>query len=104
MMQAKSVEHIQVSPEIRAGKPCIAGTRMAVEDVAVMHLKLGQSLIEIAGLYGLSLGAVHAAMAYYFDHREIIDRRTAEESAVVAAMEAENVSPLQAKLARMKHG
>jgi hypothetical protein len=50
------------------------------------------------------LAAVYAAMAYYFDHRELIDRRAEEESAVVTAMEAENISPLQAKLAKMKDG
>lgn len=27
---------------------------LVVEDVAVMHLKLGQSLVEIAGLYELN--------------------------------------------------
>jgi uncharacterized protein (DUF433 family) len=104
MLQAVSVEHIEISPEVRSGKPRIAGTRITVEDVAVMHLKLGQSLIEIAGLYDLSLAAVYAAMAYDFDHRELIDRRTEEESAVVTAMAAENISPLQAKLAKMKDG
>ncbi len=98
MLQAISVEHIQVSPAVRAGKPCIAGTRFAVEDVAVMHLKLGQSLIEIAGLYDLSLAAVHAAMAYYFDHREAIEQRVSEESQLVEAIKQTQVSPLQAKL------
>ncbi len=43
-MQALSREHIEISPDIRAGKPRIAGTRIAVEDVAVMHLKMGYSL------------------------------------------------------------
>jgi uncharacterized protein (DUF433 family) len=86
MLQAISVEHIQVSPDIRGGKPCIAGTRIAVEDVAVMHLKLGQSLIEIAGLHSLSLAAVHAAMSYYFDHRAAIEQRVAAEILLVEAM------------------
>ncbi len=35
-------------------------------DLAVMHLKLGQSLIEIAGVE-LSFVRRYAAMAYYFD-------------------------------------
>jgi uncharacterized protein (DUF433 family) len=33
-----SVEHITVSPDLRGGKPCLVGTRIAVEDVALMHL------------------------------------------------------------------
>jgi len=104
MLQTISVEHIEISSEIRSGKPRIAGTRITVEDVAMMHLTLGQSLVEIAGFYNLSLAAVHAAMAYYFDHRETIDQRTRDETAVVEAIKAANISPLQAKLAKMRHG
>ncbi len=103
MVQAiLSVEHIEISPEVRGGKPRIAGTRIAVEDVAVMHLKLGQSLIEIAGLYDLSLASVHAAMAYYFDHRDAIEQRMNEEMRLVEAMQEMQASPLQAKLGQMK--
>jgi uncharacterized protein (DUF433 family) len=64
IMQAVSVEHITVSPQVRGGKPRIVDTRIAVEDVAVMHLKLGHSLAEIAGQYQLSIASVYAAMAY----------------------------------------
>lgn len=104
MLQAISVEHIQVSTDIRGGKPCIEGTRIAVEDVAVMHLKLGQSLIEIAGLHSLSLAATHAAMSYYFDHRAAIEQRVAEEVLLVEAMRERQVSPLQMKLGQMQRG
>ena len=41
-------QHIQSTPNLRGGKPCISGTRIAVADVAVMHLQLGQSVDEIA--------------------------------------------------------
>jgi hypothetical protein len=34
----------------------------------------------------------------------LIDRRTEAAAVVVAVMEAENISPLQAKLAKMKDG
>jgi uncharacterized protein (DUF433 family) len=72
-MVAVIEEHIEINPGIRGGKPHLKGTRMAVADVILMHLRLGQSLEEIAGKYGLSLGALHAAMAYYYDHRTEID-------------------------------
>lgn len=64
LMQLVSREHIEISSDVRSGKPCIVNTRIAVEDVAVMHLKQGYSLLEIAGKYGLSLASVYAAMAY----------------------------------------
>ena len=63
-----------------------------------MYLKMGQSLEEIAGKYQLSLAAVHAAIAFYYDHREEIDRRLEAEDAYVEAFRRDNPSKLQAKL------
>jgi uncharacterized protein (DUF433 family) len=62
------IEHIVAVPGVRGGLPLIAGTRMAVSDIALLHLKLGKSVAEIAAEYDLSLSSVHAALAYYFDH------------------------------------
>jgi uncharacterized protein (DUF433 family) len=98
MVQLVSKEHIAISPEVRGGKPCITGTRITVEDVATMHLRLGQSLIEIAGKYNLALSSVYAAMAYYFDHRADIDRRTATDDEQVESLRHHYPSRLQAKL------
>jgi hypothetical protein len=39
-MQLVSREHIEIASDVRSGKPRIVGTRIAVEDMAVMHLKL----------------------------------------------------------------
>jgi len=90
--------HIEVMPAIRGGKPRLAGTRITVDDVVLMHFRLGQSLEEIAGKYDLSLAAVYSAMAYYYDHRDEVDQRIEEDQAFVEAFRRENPSPLQAKL------
>ena len=92
-MQAVSQEHIQISSDVRSGKPRIAGTRIAVEDVATLHLKQGPALIEIAGKYELSLASVYAATAYYFDHRAEIDRRVAEETHQVELLKRKIPNP-----------
>lgn len=102
-MQAVSREHIEISHNIRGGKPRIAGTRIAVEDVAVMHLKMGYSLMEIAGKYDLSLASVYAAMAYYFDHRDEIDSRMAEEDECVQVLKHNHPSKLQQKLKLLRN-
>ncbi|BAY13398.1 DUF433 domain-containing protein [Calothrix sp. NIES-2098] len=96
-MQLVSREHIAIASDVRSGKPCIVGTRIAVEDVAIMHLKLGYSLVEIAGKYDLSLASVYAAMAYYFDRRDEIDRRTVEEDELVEVLKQNHPSRLQEK-------
>jgi len=90
--------HIEVMPAVRGGKPHLVGTRITVDDVVLMHYRLGQSLEEIAGKYDLSLAAVFSAMAYYYDHRDEVDRRIQEDQAFVEAFRRANASPLQEKL------
>jgi uncharacterized protein (DUF433 family) len=65
--------HIEIDPEIAGGKPRIAGHRITVQDIVVWHERLGQSVDEIAQAHDLSHAGIHAALAYYFDHRLEID-------------------------------
>ena len=101
-MEINLNRHIEITPGVRSGKPRIAGRRITVADVAIMYLKMGQSLEEIAGKYQLSLAAVYAAIAFYYDHREEIDRRTAEAEAFAEAERLKHPSLLQEKLKAMK--
>ena len=91
-------KYIEATPGTRNGKPRLAGTRMTVEDIVLLHLRMGQSLIEIAGKYDLPLAAVHTAMAYYYDHRDEIDQSIAEDEAFAEAFRRNNPSLLQEKL------
>jgi uncharacterized protein (DUF433 family) len=93
-----SKEHIEVTPEVRGGKPHITDTRIAVEDIALMHFKSGYSLMEIAGKYDLLPASVYAAIAYYFDHKEEIDARIKEDDAFVEEFRRNNPGRLQEKL------
>lgn len=97
-MQAALDRHIESTPGIRGGKPCLAGTRIAVADVALMHLRLDQSFEQIAARFDLALSAVHAAMAYYYDHRVEMDSQMSDEEAVLHAARSSNSSKLQARL------
>lgn len=91
-------QHIEATPEIRSGKPRFAGTRLTVADVAVMHLRLGYSLAEIAGDYNVSLAAIHAAMSYYYDHQDKIEADMAESKQFAADLAKSTPSLLQEKL------
>lgn len=93
--------HIDTDAAFRSGRPRIAGTRLAVADVVVMHLRLGMAPAEIAGRYDVPLAAVHAALAHYFDHREDIDRDIEEDAAYAEAFRRANPSPLQERLAAL---
>jgi uncharacterized protein (DUF433 family) len=96
--------YIETTPDIRSGRPRIADTRIAVADVVLMYLRLGQSLEEIAGKYDLPLAAVYAAIAYYYTHQSEIDQSIAADQAFAEAFRNNNPSPLRAKLQSLRHG
>lgn len=102
-------EHIEATPGICGGRPRIAGHRIRVMDLVVLHEELGLSPDEILNLHpSLSLADVHAALAYYFDHREEIqqdltgDRQLAEEMA--GTIPSKIPSRVQQKLNRPRVG
>jgi uncharacterized protein (DUF433 family) len=72
---------IESTPDIRGGRPCIAGTGVSVRRV-VQWYKKGQSPEEIADRIGhLSLAQVYAALAYYHANREAVETDLEEEAA-----------------------
>jgi uncharacterized protein (DUF433 family) len=100
-----SQEHIEIVEGAGGPKPRIKGSRIRVQDVAIWHEKLGMSPDEIVQDYPqLTLADVHAALAYYWDHRDEIERRLAEEDAFVEQMQQLYPSPLKQKLERLHGG
>ena len=88
-MRSLSQEHIVSTPDTCGGKPRIAGHRIRVQDVVLWHEKMGMSPEEIVSEYtGLTLADVHAALAYYHDHREEIRAYLREEEVRAAELEA----------------
>jgi len=73
-------------------------TRVAM--IVADHLWHGWSAEEIVRQYPyLSLSEVHAALAYYYDHREAIDQElVAQDREVAAWKEAHPTSPLLLRL------
>jgi uncharacterized protein (DUF433 family) len=97
--------HIEITPNICFGKPRIAGHRITVQDIVVWHEQMGRSADAIATEYDLSLADVYAALTYYFDHREEIDRKMQEDEAFVEEQRRKTPSILQQKLqGRLPHG
>lgn len=78
--------HIVATPGTCGGRPRIAGRRITVEDIAVWHVHMGMSEEEIAAEYDLDLADIHAALTYYFDHRDDIECRMREEEAFVESI------------------
>ena len=54
-----------------------------MEFVALMHERLGKTASEIAVDHDLSFAEIYAALTYYYDHRDEVDTRSAEDRALV---------------------
>lgn len=73
------------TPGIVGGRPRIDGHRIRVQDVAIWYEQMGMSPEDITREYELTPAEIHAALAFYYDHRSRIlrdierDRRFAEE-------------------------
>ena len=94
--------HIERTPGIAGGKPRISGHRITVQDIAIWHQHMGRSVDEICVEYDLGLAEVHAALAYYFDHREEIDRNIKESGEFVAALRRATSSVLERRLKELR--
>jgi len=79
---AKTVfPHITTDPEVCHGRPCIAGTRIRVMDIVAVH-EQGVSLDDLRNYFdtrALTLGEIHAALAYYNDHKDAVESAFAED-------------------------
>jgi uncharacterized protein (DUF433 family) len=76
-------EHIVIVQGAGGPKAVIAGHRIRVQDVVIWLEKQGMSPDEIVYHFpNISLADVHAALAYYWDHRDDIEQSIVEESAL----------------------
>lgn len=66
-------ELLEVREDFREGRPCLRGTGITVHTIAA-HRLLGMSPEEILeGFPRATLAGIHAALAYYYAHREQVD-------------------------------
>ena len=85
-------KHIEITPGTCSGHPRIAGTRIRVQNVA-LWTEQGQSPDEIVAAYPqLSLANVHAALAFYHDHREEMDRLIQADAEFEAELKSRSCS------------
>jgi uncharacterized protein (DUF433 family) len=83
-----------------ANRAFIVGTRVRVQDIYALAEIQGKTPDEIVqALPHLTLAQVHAALAYYFDHRPEILRELREDGEFAAQLQAaSSPGPLQSHL------
>lgn len=94
-------KHIVCTPGFYGGKPCIDDHKIAVHDIAA-YTHQGLSPEDLAEDLHLTLGQVHAALSYYYDHNEQIDREIALEDAWIKAEAARDTSPVAERMRQLR--
>jgi uncharacterized protein (DUF433 family) len=89
--------HITFDPQ---GRPWIIGANTKVIEVALSHLAYGWGAEELHDNYPhLSLGQIHAALGYYYDNQEEMDRAMEDEQRQVEKFfQNQKEAPIVAKL------
>jgi uncharacterized protein (DUF433 family) len=65
--------HIESTPGVCGGRPRIAGRRITVAQIASWHVKQEWPVARIVEEFKVTPADVHAALAYFFDHRDEIE-------------------------------
>lgn len=97
MTTPTDIKYIVTDPEVYGGRPIIAGHRIAVIDVAIWT-RQGMTPDQIAHEYPLTLSEIHAALAYYYDHKDALDEQLAADEAMLAEYAANDHSPMMERL------
>lgn len=91
MAAIESIDLIATDPDIRNGRPCIAGTSIEVAVIAIAKIVHMQTPDAIASDFKLSLGQVYAALAYYYEHKAAIDAQIKDQDAIGDALKEKRV-------------
>src|SRR5258708_13231313 len=98
-MESIIAQHITKTPGVCGGRACIAGHRIRVMDIVVLHEMRGMCPEESGYQYpGISLADVHAALAYYLDNREEIQAEFRKDQEWAEDAKANYPSRLRAQL------
>jgi uncharacterized protein (DUF433 family) len=86
-MTVATIPHVVIDDK---GVARIAGSRIKVTHIALDHVASGMTPEQIREAYPhLTLGQIHAALAYYFDHRAELDAQIEESNRKVEELRKE---------------
>jgi uncharacterized protein (DUF433 family) len=91
-MSSSNIQSIYIVQDegICGGQPRIAGTRLKVQHIALEYERLRWTPDQICDAHpGITLAQVHAALSYYYDHKEEIDHTIREDKEFAERLRAE---------------
>ena len=84
------MDYILQDDGICGGEPRVAGTRLKVKQIVLEYERLGWTTDQICDAHpGVTLSQVHAALSYYYDHKEEIDQFIRDDEEFVDRLRAE---------------
>jgi uncharacterized protein (DUF433 family) len=92
METIQSINLIATNPKVRGGRPCIAGTGLEVSTIATARIVHNRTPEEIASDYEISLAEVHAALSYYYAHKEKIDASIRERHKIAQELKEQLIA------------
>ena len=82
-----AVEPIASHVDDTVSRPIVAGTDIKVSQIASEYEHLGMTPDEIAEAHPhLGLAEIHAALAYYYDHRDLIQQDWGDAESLIATL------------------
>jgi uncharacterized protein (DUF433 family) len=78
--QVLPIEVVVSDPDVRGGRPIVAGTSLRVSDLAAYHTLAGLTPDQLSAQFDLDLSRVHAALSYYFRNKAEIDAEIRENT------------------------
>ncbi|NJL57102.1 DUF433 domain-containing protein [bacterium] len=98
METVHSINLIATNPEVRHGRPCIAGTGIEVAALVIAHIVHQRTPDQIATDYDLSLAQVYAALSYYYAHKAEMDALIQDRSRIAQEMKEKGVGSRHSSL------
>jgi len=91
--------YISIDSKISGGQPVISGTRIKVMDIAIRYEFMGWSADKIIDEYPhLRLEQIHDALSYYYEHKEMFDKKYREDQSFLSSLKKQFPSKLKAKI------
>ena len=91
--------YISINPNISGGQPVISGTHIKVMDIAIKYELMGIGVDRIIDEYPhLKPEQIHDALSYYYEHKNIFDRKYREDQILLNQLKKKYPSKLKAKL------
>lgn len=104
MVTVHSINWIVSDPAIRNGRPVIAETTIRVMDIAAVKIFQQKDADDLAAWFGISLPQVYAALAYYYEHKDVVDAEMKAEAEIAREFKEKRIGSRHPSLVGLSRG